>query len=355
MKTILILAVASLLAVPAMAQGQPGPDNWEPQLSTNPPPKGFATRLDYIKSFTNKESIVDAYHAGNINGNEAILALSMDRVGPNDKDSMDTYGKVVDQDGQPVVDAKVRGRLRFEGPGDSEKHDTITDKDGRFHFLGLHGKKLGIFPEKEGYEFNMNINYAVHRPDDYLPDPKNPLIIRMWKLHGGEPMNHVQIHSSVPCDDSIERFNLLARRWNGTNPDGLPMNGDLMIKLTRNPLILANTNRWKPFNWSVTLVITNGGLLEFTNQPYPYEAPAEGYQPMITLDFPTNMVEWKHEFKRAYYFKAQNGQIYGRMTLHVDASRPQPPTYFDAEIYANPGGSRNLEFDPGKQIRDFHQ
>jgi|GEM_PF-6562615 len=38
------------------------------------------------------------------------------------------------------------------------------------------------------------------------------------------------------------------------------------------------------------------------------------------------------------------------MTIDLDASRPQPPTYFNADIWVNPGGSRNLEYDPNKQI-----
>jgi hypothetical protein len=164
----------------------------------------------------------------------------------------------------------------------------------------------------------------------------------MWKLHGGEPMKHIQIYSDVPCDASGKRFDLVSNVQANT--------GDLMVMLTRNPSALNPRDRYKPFNWVVTFAITNGGLQEITNLMYPNEAPLDGYQPSLTLNFPTNMVGWQYEFKHSYYFKSQNGHVYGRMTLHVDASRPQPPTYFDAEIYANPAGSRNLEFDPAKQI-----
>jgi len=342
---VLTLAVASLLPVPAWAQGQPGASEMSPEiaemLSTNPPPKGFKTRLDYIRSFTSYAAIDKAYRSAKISKEEAMLAMELNPVAPSDKTPLDIYGKVIDQNGQPVAGAKVRGDLEFEMADDVE-HDTKTDVQGRFHFLGLHGQGLGISVEKAGYEFNLNMKFAVFRPSHYLPDPDNPLIVRMWKLRGGEPLMHTQIYSSVSCDGSTQRFDLLSNQQKNT--------GDLVVMLTRNPLTLNSRNRHKSFDWSVTLAITNGGLLESTNQPYPYEAPAEGYQPSITFNFPTNMAGWQYELKRDYYFKSQDGKAYGRMTIDIDASRPQPPTYFNADIWVNPGGSRNLEYDPNKQI-----
>jgi hypothetical protein len=320
----------------AYAQGQPStsqPDTEAPQLSTNaPPPPGFATRADLLNSLTTEKEILNAYHAGLITKDEAAQAL----VNLGDKESMDTYGKVVDQDGQPVGGVKIRAALesRF---GDDKEYDATTDAQGLFHFLRLHGTGLDIIPEKEGYDFDPKLPCGL-RPELYVPDPKNPLIITMWKRHGGEPMEHIQIDSDVPCDGGVKKFDLLSNTQNGT--------GDLIVKLTRNPL---NVVRRKPFNWSVTLEVTNGGIQDVTDL-YPNEAPENGYQPVMTLDFPTNMVGWQSNVKRAYYFKSKGGQVYGRMAIHVRADRPQPPTYFDAEIYANPTGSRNLEFDPAKQI-----
>jgi hypothetical protein len=199
-------------------------------LSTNPPPNGFATRLDYVRSFANQNDIRNAYRAGQLTKGEAMIATrTLEAMA-----SLDTYGKVIDQDGQPVAGVQVLSHL-MKGLGDYKECDTVTDANGLFHYTGLHGMALILHFKKEGYEFNERL--LPQRPDNYLPDPSNPLIIQVWKLHGGEPMKYAQIHSSVPCDGSIERFNLLARRWNGTNPSGLPADGDLMIKLTRNPLV----------------------------------------------------------------------------------------------------------------------
>jgi len=318
----------------AYAQNQPSasqPNNEAPQFLTNAPPPGFATRANYLNSLTKEDDIVDAYHAGKISKDEAAQALASF----GDKASMDIYGKVVDQDGQPVIGAKVRGDVG-QNIADFASNYTTTDGQGRFNFHGLHGNSLYLLPQKDGYEYDSRL--PSQRPGDYLPDQNNPMVFTMWKRHGAEPMTRSKINSDVPCDGSIAGFNLL----NGKKtPDG-----DLIIKLTRNPI---NIDRSKPFDWSVTLEITNGGLQAVTNL-YPNEAPAEGYQPAITLNFPTNMAGWKSEFQRAYYFKSKGGQVYGRIAVHILADRPQPPTYFDAEIYANPAGSRNLEFDPSKRI-----
>jgi hypothetical protein len=307
-------------------------------LSTNPPPKSFATRLDYIKSFTSAQNIENAYRSGKISKEEAMLAESINPVSPNDKTPMDTYGEVVDQDGKPVIGAKVQGWLSFEEAEDKE-YDTKTDAQGRFKFLDLHGKEFGVSLEKEGYEFNHEIWFAdnAKRPDNYLPDPKNPFIFKMWKLRGGEPMSETTIYSDVHWTNNFKRFNLYSDTMEkaGTN-----INDELMIKAIRGS---SFTNRGvQYFAWTVTFEITNGGLFA-TNDPYPYVAPIEGYQSSVTLDGPTNLVELGRGLHQGFYFKSRGGQIYGRMFIQMMPGRNYASIRL--QTYANVTGSRNLEFD----------
>lgn len=303
------------------------------QLLTNAPPPGFATRMDYVKSFTRESAILDAYHSGKLNKDEAMLALAE----LEDKVSNDTYGKVVDQSGNPLAEVKVVGNVDLAF-GDSKAYKTTTDAQGLFHFLGLRGQGLGVELEKNGYYFDY-MSPSADRPNSYLPDPNNPLIFTMWKLRGAEPMVHDKLHAYIPCDGSIIKFDLLTGKKS--------LDGDFNVSLTRNPVSIV---RSKPFAWSVTLEVTNGGLQAITNV-YPNEAPAEGYQSKITFDFQPNSKEWTSHFTPKFYFKAKNGQVFGRMAINIMSDFQPPPTLFDAEIYANPGGSRNLEFDPSKQIR----
>jgi hypothetical protein len=88
-------------------------------------------------------------------------------------------------------------------------------------------------------------------------------------------------------------------------------------------------------------------LVEITDL-YPNEAAAEAYQPSVTITMSADDKNWTSSLNRSYYF--QSGQMYGRMTINVMANFQPPPTLFDAGIYINPSGSRNLEFDSSKQI-----
>lgn len=340
--TVLTLVIFLLFKYNGSAQDQTNAPETNPEIAeifsnVPPPPPGFATPLDYIKSFKTGVEIEKAYRSGKITQAEAMLAMEIDKVSPNDKSPMDTYAKVVDQNGQPVIGAEVRGFLDFEEMDDDEEHDTTTDSQGQFNFLGLHGKGMVFVPEKAGYEYDRRD--AINRPKNYLPDPNNPLIITMWKLRGAEPMRHSNLHAYIPCDGTVTKFNLLTGK---DDPSG-----DLTLTLNRNPV---NIVRGKPFDWSVTLEIPNGGFQEITNL-YPNEAPEEGYRPQITYNFQASATNWTPLLTTSLYFKSKNGQIYGRMTFKTMADFQPPPTLFDAEIYANPSGSQNLEFDPKKQIR----
>jgi len=329
-----MLAMAGLLFFRPniFAQSQPNVPETNPEYAeilTNAPPPGFATRLDYVKSFTTEQKILNAYHAGVLNKGEAMIAL--DALADV---SMDTYGKVVDQDGQPVVGAKVRGNAKVSG--DFISHYTETDANGLFHFLGLRGQALYIQPQKDGYDFDPR--QMPEHPHNYLPDPNNPLVFTMWKQHGAEPMKHEQLHAYIPCDGTVTRFDLLTGKKKSE--------GDLSVSLTRNPLKI---DRRKSFDWTLTLQITNGGFQVITNI-YPNEAPSNGYQSSMIFHYESGSSNWTSQIQPQLYFKGNNGQIYGRMTLKVMTDFQPPPTLFDADIYANPAGSRNLEFDGNKQI-----
>jgi hypothetical protein len=328
----------------AYAQGQPGtpamdPDTAEIFSNAPPPPLGFASKEDYLNSFTKQKDLLDAYRAGKISKEEAMIASERLEMALENKASMDIYGKVVDQNSQPVAGAEVQANID-KGvnliDAVSEEHQTKTDAQGLFHFLGLHGQGMGIRLQKEGYNYDANL--PSERPSNYLPDPNTPLIFTMWKLRGAEPMVHTSTHAYIPCDGSLTKFDLLTGK---KSPDG-----EFSVSLTRNPVSIV---QGRPFGWSVAFEVTNGGLQAITNL-YPNEAPVEGYQSRIAFDFPTNTPQWSSLFTPSLYFKSKDGKMFGRMTIKIMADYQPPPTLFRAEIYANPAGSRNLEFDPSKRI-----
>jgi hypothetical protein len=298
MKIILSLTFASLLAVPAMAQNLP---------------VTYEMGTKIVASFENRHTI-------------------------------GIYGKVIDQDGNPIVGADVTGSVsRMQGWYEDFKwvsHTTQTDTNGLFQFVGLTGAGWNLSVKKDGYEIDYRKGYSGPKcsTDGSQTKPDNHVILTMYKRHGAEPMIHIKLHSYIRCEGTVTRFELLTGK---KNPDG-----DFEVSLTRNPF---NIDPRKPFDWILTLEITNGGFQVVTNI-YPNEAPADGYQPQIVFHYEPGSSNWTSQIQPQLYFKGENGQVYGRMTLKVMTDYQPPPTLFNADIYANPKGSRNLEFDRSKQI-----
>ena len=251
------------------------------------------------------------------------------------------YGKVMDQYGKPIDTVTVEGGVMLYGgftQSKSETYNTQTDTQGRFSFVGLHGVDFGVNFQKDGYFYDLKI--SSKRPDNYYTtEPDHPIIYTMWKLKGAEPMVHLPlVQGGIPYDGSETNFNLLTGRKND------PVK-DMVVKLLRNPLAI---DRNKPFDWNLTLSIPDGGLSEASDS-YPYQAPEGGYQPLITVNMPATDKNWSSAFDKLFYFKARNGQVYGRIKVHLTANYEGATTHFEFELYANPSGSRNLEWDPAKE------
>jgi hypothetical protein len=144
----------------------------------------------------------------------------------------------------------------------------------------------------------------------------------------------------VQCDGTPVNFNLLNGQKNG------PIK-DMEITFVRDPI---NIEQNKHFDWTLTLTISDGGFSEITGF-YPNEAPESGYKSTITIQHTATDKDWSRGFDGSYYFKARNGQVYGRIKFTFGADYQPPPTGMEFEIYANPASSRNLEFDGAKEIK----
>jgi hypothetical protein len=269
----------------------------------------------------------------------ALERLAQFKAGWDEENSksLEFYGKVVDQDGQPVVGAKIQGNVMttvgFQGTNETP-HFTTTDQDGNFEFRGLHGQSLGVAPEKRGCKYTQRGN--GNWTPSYKASKENPVIFYMWKIKGAEPMIHTVIRTGLACDGSPSTFNFFSKHMDVTG---------LTIKLLRNPV---NIDRRKRFDWTSSLSMSGGGLIS-TNDIYPDEAPADGYKDII-IDMPAASKDWTRSFVQSYYFF--DGQHYGRVTVDIMTNYQPPPTSLELDAYVNPSGSRNLEFDPAKEIQE---
>jgi hypothetical protein len=250
--------------------------------------------------------------------------------------SMNFYGKIIDQNNRPVEGVKVTAGVgTFEGPTRSggKYYYTVSDAEGRFSFTGIHGAGCGYTLKKEGCEFDQRLPCAS-RPKDFVPDTNKPVIFPIWKLRGAEPLLRTEVYALLACDGTPKRLDPSTGRRDS---------GDLIVTYTRTPL---NVEQGQPFDGILTLEIPNGGLVETTDL-YPYEAPAGGYQPSVTITMTATPRLWG-EAQRSYYIF--DGKRYGRITLDFNANFVKRPASLELQSYVNPSGSRNLEFDRAKQI-----
>jgi len=253
--------------------------------------------------------------------------------------TINAYGRVVDQYGVPIVDADVTGGTVMMAPDGtaSREFTTTTDNQGQFNFLGLHGSYFGVGFKKIGYEFNPKLYLTWW--NGYKPDPANPMVFTMYKLQGAEPMVHTKFGRTIPCDGTEVQYNLFTGKETTAG-------GGLVVTFSRNPIQIV---RGTPFEWTLTLQVPGGGLAEI-NDPYPYEAPEGGYKESITIGTGPNPKTYTDSTTKNYYYKSADGK-YGRLFITLQADFQPPPTSFEGSIYLNPSGSRNLEWDPEKQIK----
>lgn len=303
---------SSVQGMPLKAQSTPANGATNPAAPNVPPPASRKNKGELIQE-----------------------AMNLENTKP-----INVYGKVIDQYGQPVVGAKVKGGtllyISIDSSGGQE-FSTITDNQGRFSFTGLHGARFGFGLEKEGYEYDPKKYLGWW--DNYRPDANGPAVFTMWKLKGAEPMVHIEAHCGLAVDGTATSFDLLTGKKTS--------DGDLAIRLVRNPV---NIDRSKPFDWTLTLQINGGGLIP-VETTYTNEAPAEGYKSSVTVSMHASEKNWSPSLVQTYFFKARNGQVYGRITANLMANYQPAPTHFEFEVYTNPSGSRNLEFDPSKVVK----
>ena len=103
------------------------------------------------------------------------------------------YGKVVDENSNPVVGAKVTFSW-IETPEETGTRSSAAESDaeGLFSLHGARGPSLRVSVDKEGYYSSRKnppgFKYGSFAIDDFSPDPRNPVIFHLWKKGKGEAL-----------------------------------------------------------------------------------------------------------------------------------------------------------------------
>lgn len=269
------------------------------------------------------------------------------------------YGRALDQFGEPVAGAEVRGNLIYNtGSRAGEKPTkTITNAQGYFQFGGLEGQSLSIDFKKTGYEFSFGSQntlfwYSYFEADHkrHIPDPKNPVIFVLWKEQGAEPLVHYDIDRDVPADGTPVGINLETGRIGG--PDT-----DLVVTISRTPLRMRFGQMG--FSWSATVEVVGGGLIRAGQRDYYNLAPEAGYVSRFEFTQEAQNVRgphtWRGNIADDFFISSRLGKNFARITLRLmaNADRQEGDNIGAVRtiVWLNPNRSRNLEFDPAKAIR----
>jgi len=259
------------------------------------------------------------------------------------------YGRVVDQDGNPIPGVKVKLSVRWTHellPGTAKDEfnsfELTTGADGLFFLSNTKGSLLSVAVlEKEGYEASpaaMRQSYwywASGLAKKYTPDARHPEILHMWKKAGAEKLVRNGIASPLRYDGTPTTLDLL-------NGNVAATGGDLRVTLTRNPQRIDYGQR--NYAWTLVVEALNGGLIKSNDEPM-YRAPANGYQPKLVVHMAANDPKWTDEQSFGLYVKLR-GNLYGRAELKALVGSDRATTPFYLTSYINPTGSRNLEYNP---------
>jgi hypothetical protein len=248
------------------------------------------------------------------------------------------YGRVVDQNGDPVPDAEVgfKAADKFNAPG--TLYTDKSDAAGYFQIAGIKGAGLSVGVGKDGYypvegKSSANFGYGMGVDSTRRPPPAkdNPAIFVLHKMGNTEPMTFLSGRQfDVPASGQPLTIDLVTGRANG---------GGLRVESW-----LGDASK-RPFDWRYQLSIPGGGLVERTGH-FDFEAPEGGYQPTVEINMPATAEGWSSRMDRNYFAKLPDGR-YARIKIRF---YPGPQRNFVVlESYVNPQpGSRNLEYDPNQ-------
>lgn len=255
------------------------------------------------------------------------------------------YGKLEDQFGNGVSNAPVNFEVRVDNGLRSgvERGVVVSDGRGRFTISGYHGERLGVVPRLPGYAIaseNRQAIYSLFWPANQRmsPNPTNPVVIKLWKLQGAEPLVGIDRTFKMHYTDQPICFDVLT----GTIvTDG----GDLRIRVKRPNGEISERN---PQVWSVHFEAIDGGMMDSAGtERITYVAPEGGYLPSKDISSSDRLPESGiGGFSTGFYVKSRKGLAYSKLRVSVGINEgPEDLMYFQFRGISNTNGSRNWEGD----------
>lgn len=254
------------------------------------------------------------------------------------------YGKVLDQDGNPVAGATADVIWTDISANGSSQMEVISDGAGLFSITDIRGKHMTVQVTKEGYQRQLTgaqsaFEYAGFWELTYHePDAKNPVIFRLRKKIEAEPMiQRGPTFLGASNDGAPTSFDL------STGRKAAGGSGDIALRITKGP------KADKRFDWTATVEGTGGAELIESADEFMATAPADGYKPQWTFSQKATDEQYQSEVQTKFYVKTGDGK-YARVEMRIIPEYNETAAV-DLTVYLNPSGSRNLEFDRKKVVK----
>ena len=257
------------------------------------------------------------------------------------------YGQVLDQNDEPVIGATVKFSMLgvkefaqvWEGAGNYRYVD--TDQNGRFEIRGKGGTLYASAYHDDYYriaESGDSFTYGMPSGREPARDPDNPAILRLHKKGETEPI----LYSGNPYKGISITPDRRPLVLNLETADRVPGYKELILEYWQSE---DSEHR----DWQLSVSVNNGEVQERRGR-FNFIAPAEGYKEACLL-----LVEEELEkgdgFARGgidrHFFARFTDGTYGRFKISL---RTADSPFLSLESWINPSGSRNLEYDPDKQI-----
>lgn len=286
----------------------------------------------------------------------------------------------VDENGIAVTNARAGAQFQNalkpgEGWGNGRPTEVkgITDTNGMC-VLAAEGtdSSVSIGVMKDGYYYSSahvhftNADFILHRWQ-----PWNPTVEVVLKKKGIQvPMYARRIQEiKIPVENQTVGFDLMKGAW--VEPYGRGEANDLVFKFELKSVSEIKTKRFPEkfydASWTVSLSNDGDGIQSFLAPPHgqselrlPRQAPAEGYEAVLVKRTyrlqgkPTysDFREDQNYFFRVRTKKDEKGQVisalYGKIPGDI---RVGQDGFLRFTYYLNPElNSRNMEFDPGKNL-----
>jgi hypothetical protein len=248
------------------------------------------------------------------------------------------YGKVMDEKGNTVSGADIKFIVSDTSKEGTTEYHAKSDEGGGFSLTGISGKGMDVRVRKEGYYlgegFVGSFEYAG-KEHNFVPDPKNPVVFPLRKKGEAVALIYHGRSFTIPTDGTPVEVSM---KVNGVVAAG---QGHIKVECWASDL------QARQYDWRCRISVPDGGLVNADpRDPFPFEAPPEGYRPFDEVNMPVSLANnWRGSVTKRYFLKLKDGN-YALFNIEVN-TKGRPP-FCQIDYYLNPSGSRNLEYDMAK-------